>query len=62
MTKEIKKSLPPEVNATFSRCWDDFLEGCFVNVPTGTYDEDDGNELFREHLDLFLQEMNKPQT
>ena len=61
--EEIKNSLPPEVYKTFSKCWNDFIDGCAQNVPEGTYTNDDeGDELLWEHLDLFFADPSGEDT
>jgi hypothetical protein len=60
---EIKNSLPPEVYETFSKCWNDFIDGCSQNVPEGTYaDDDEGDEMLWEHLDLFFADTSGEDT
>jgi hypothetical protein len=60
---EIKNSLPPEVYETFSKCWNDFIDGCSQNVPEGTYaDDDGGDEKLWEHLDLFFADTSGEDT
>ena len=61
--KEIQNSLPPEVYETFSKCWNDFIDGCSQNVPEGTYaDDDEGDEMLWEHLDLFFADTSGEDT
>ena len=57
--KEIKNSLPPEVYETFTRYWDDFIDGCSQNIPAGTYDDDD---MIWKHLDLFFADTSGEDT
>ena len=60
---EIKNSLPPEVYETFSKCWNDFIDGCAQNMPEGTYTDDDaGDEMLWEHLDLFFADTSGEDT
>ena len=59
--KEIKNSLPPEVYETFTRYWDDFIDGCSQNVPAGTYDDDE-DEMIWKHLDLFFADTSGEDT
>ena len=59
---EIKNSLPPEVYETFSKCWNDFIDGCSQNVPEDTYDDDDGDKMLWEHLDLFFADTSGEDT
>ena len=61
--KEIQNSLPPEVYETFSKCWNDFIDGCSQNVPEGSYaDDDEGDEMLWEHLDLFFADTSGEDT
>ena len=60
---EIKNSLPPEVYETFSKCWNSFIDGCAQNMPEGTYSDDDaGDEMLWEHLDLFFADTSGEDT